>query len=469
MLSITCAVASAQVRLPEMGVVSSKALTISKEISYGDFLLERLYQNKSVIDDPLLTNYLRDLGQRLVNHTHDIKFPVRFVLVQDSEINASAFLGGVIAVNTGLFEYAQSEDELAAVLAHEISHVAQRHLARFIEAEAQKKPLTIAGYITSIGLALIDPKLGAAALGTTIGIHQNAAIHFTRENEYEADRIGIQTLHRAGFDPHAMAQFFQQLAVKYRHVDQVPQMLLTHPVPETRIAEARNRARVYSEVRSTPQLNFQLAKARIIAMYADRSHRYLQDFFQKHSKTHIISQQKGAQYGAIITDYMHGNAKRAQKELHILLEKEPGNLFYIDVMTDIDIKFKYFKRAQLRLKKQQKMMSNHPVLVLNLANVYLAKGEYSSAQIYLDEYINHFPKSRIAWSLLTQVYYKQRDDLRYHQSKAQLLLIEGRRGQAIASLKQARKYAKTRLVSERIDAQIEQIEKEHHSVTKQFS
>ena len=132
-------------------------------------------------------------------------------------------------MHTGLFLYAESESELASVLAHEITHVTQRHIARYMEAQASSSAMTLAGLVGSIALAVINPTAGIAALQTTLGLSMQSAINYTRDNEYEADRIGMKTLYDAGFDPMGMANFFQKLAAEYRYASKPPEMLLTHP------------------------------------------------------------------------------------------------------------------------------------------------------------------------------------------------------------------------------------------------
>lgn len=458
-----------EVRLPEIGSASSKVLSIPKEKAYGSYLLERIYQYHRVIDDPVLTNYLDDLGQRLVNSAEGTRFRIRFLLVQDGSINASAYLGGIIVVHTGLFEYATSEDEIAAVLAHEISHITQRHIARFLEREAAKTPLTLASYIASFGLAFINPQLGLAALGTTATVDLNSTVSFTRENEYEADRIGMNTLYQAGFNPYAMSSFFEKLAAKTRHRNTLPPMLRTHPVPETRIAEARNRARQYPMSKTSEQLNFHLAKARIEALYSTQNTAHLRSIFTNRARNADTRIKDSGTYGLALLDYRNKNAHTAQKTLKPLHKKNTKNLFYLDAHTDIALAQKDVTALEKHLER---LVDTHPhnrVFTLNLANLYLETQALSKAENILVKYTRANPDNRLGWSLLMQAYYKQRNDLGYHQSSAQLLLIEGKRVQAINALKQARKYANSRLLLERIDAQIEHIEQERLRLLKEFS
>ncbi|MGL5481000.1 MAG: M48 family metallopeptidase, partial [Aeromonas veronii] len=231
--------AEANNQLPDIGTAGVAALPIEQEVRYGNAFMRFARAGLPIIDDPVLSQYIDDLGQRLLTNADGVRFPFTFFLINDPSINAAAFLGGRVKVHTGLFLYADSESELASVLAHEITHVTQRHIARYMEAQASSSAVTLAGLVGSIALAVINPTAGIAALQTTLGLSMQSAINYTRDNEYEADRIGMKTLYDAGFDPMGMANFFQKLAAEYRYASKPPEMLLTHPLPETRISEAR--------------------------------------------------------------------------------------------------------------------------------------------------------------------------------------------------------------------------------------
>ncbi|MBP8221427.1 MAG: M48 family metallopeptidase, partial [Aeromonadaceae bacterium] len=270
-LSIHSAHAVNESQLPDIGTAGVAALPIDREVTYGNSFMRFARAQLPIIDDPVLNEYLTDLGQRLVSHANDIRFPFTFFLVQDQSINAAAFLGGKVKVHSGLFLNAANESELASVLAHEISHVTQRHIARYLEAQSQQTPATIAGLVGSVALAILNPTAGIAALQTTLGIQAQSAINYTRDNEYEADRIGMQLLYDAGFEPMGMANFFQKLAAEYRYASKPPEMLLTHPLPETRIAEARSRAANFPRQSPHDDTEFLFAKARIQVRFSQET------------------------------------------------------------------------------------------------------------------------------------------------------------------------------------------------------
>lgn len=173
--------------------------------------------------------YINGLGMRLVAHANSVRTPFHFYLINNDQINAFAFFGGNVVLHSALFRYSDNESELASVMAHEISHVTQRHLARAMEDQKRNAPLTWVGALGSILLAMASPQAGMAALTGTLAGTQQGMISFTRQNEEEADRIGIQVLQRSGFDPQAMPMFMGKLLDESRYSTRPPEMLLTHP------------------------------------------------------------------------------------------------------------------------------------------------------------------------------------------------------------------------------------------------
>ncbi len=238
-LSVTPAIADVTDSLPDIGTTAGATLSVNEELQMGDFYVRELRASAPLINDPILDQYINTLGQRLVSHAWSVKTPFHFYLIQNDELNAFAFFGGNVVLHSALFRYTDNESELASVMAHEISHVTQRHLARAMEEQKRSAPLTWVGALGSILLAMANPQAGMAALTGTLAGTQQGVISFTRQNEQEADRIGIQVLQRAGFDPEAMPDFMQKLADLSRYDSKPPEMLLTHPLPDSRLADAR--------------------------------------------------------------------------------------------------------------------------------------------------------------------------------------------------------------------------------------
>ncbi|MDO1530140.1 M48 family metalloprotease [Fulvimonas sp. R45] len=236
------------VRLPDLGSSANALISPQEAQDYGAAMLHQMRALNMVVDDPLLDDYLNDLGYRLVAASARPKDHFAFFIAKDPEINAFAAPGGYIAVNSGLFVIAQSESELAAVIAHEIGHITQNHLQRAFEASKKDAPLLALVLLGAIaaGSAHNGGDAGMAVLAGGQGLLQQKQINFTRKDETEADRVGIQTLANAGFDPDAMAAFFQRMEDVLSTGaggDDVPPLLQDHPVTTVRISDAKARAR----------------------------------------------------------------------------------------------------------------------------------------------------------------------------------------------------------------------------------
>lgn len=233
--------------LPDIGSSAATQISPAEEAAYGRELLGAYRMQGYLLDDPLLQDYLDDLGFRLASHSDRPEQPFTFFIVRSRQINAFASLGGYVGINAGLVLTAEREDELAAVLAHEVSHSIQRHIVRSVESTQKDALPILLGMVAAIVASNQAGGSGDAAQAAVAGgiaLMQQRQINFTRGNEHEADRIGIQLLDKAGMDPMAMADFFgRMLRATRSQGDATPDYLRTHPVTTTRISEAKDRAR----------------------------------------------------------------------------------------------------------------------------------------------------------------------------------------------------------------------------------
>jgi predicted Zn-dependent protease len=232
------------VKLPDIGSSAGTIMSPADQREYGAEVLHELRAYGMVLDDALLDEYINALGYRLVSNSERPDLPFTFFVVRDNEINAFAVPGGYIAVNAGLIINMAREDELAAVMAHEISHITQQHLLRaFEDMKKMSLPVLLGMLGVLIAASHRTDDAGTAAIMSGTSLMQQRQINFTRRDEAEADRVGIQTLARAGYDPMAMADTFATLqrVMRVNGVD-VPEFLLDHPVDTSRIADAKSRA-----------------------------------------------------------------------------------------------------------------------------------------------------------------------------------------------------------------------------------
>ncbi|SBV35142.1 Protease [uncultured Stenotrophomonas sp.] len=237
-------------RLPDIGSSAGELLTPARQAEYGGMMLRELRNYGYLLDDPLVDEWLQRMGTRLGSNSAQPQQAFTFFMLKDRQINAFATLGGYIGMNAGLVLTAQREDEVAAVLSHEISHVTQQHVLRSVEKAQRDQIPILLGMLAAVvaaqqagGNSSGDATMAAITSG--LGLMQQLQINFTRSNESEADRLGIRTLARSGYDVDAMAGFFERMSAAMRGNEggySTPDFLRTHPVTITRISEAKARA-----------------------------------------------------------------------------------------------------------------------------------------------------------------------------------------------------------------------------------
>ncbi|MDF0535763.1 M48 family metallopeptidase [Shewanella yunxiaonensis] len=409
--------------LPDLGTAASHALSIDKEMIYGDAYMRVIRAQAPVLYDPLLAQYITELGNRLVAHANNVRTPFYFFMLQNDEINAFAFFGGHVAVHTGLFLYADNESEMASVLAHEISHVTQRHLARSIEAQQKTGPVTLAGMLGAILLTIAAPQAGMAALASTQALSAQSQINYTRQHEQEADRFGMQTMVAAGFDPNAAATFFSKLAAKYRYTSKPPQMLLTHPLPESRISEARDRAAQYPHITVAPSLNFHLAKARIQVRFSSYTDTAVLSLFNEQLAKKDYVFKEAALYGKALALFRMKDYKGAEAIIDPLLKQDPDNLFYLDTKTDLLTEAKKYDQAIKLLEAQRQMRPSSLVINTNLANAYLEDKQAAKAIPILEQMTFDDKENLLPFQMLNEAYEQTGNKAMQYYEKAEVMAL----------------------------------------------
>lgn len=249
-LALAAPLASAQDGLPDIGSSAGELLTPARQAEYGAMMLRELRNYGYLLDDPMLDDWLQTMGTRLGSNSADPRQSYTFFMLKDRQINAFATLGGYIGMNAGLVLTAHREDEVAAVLSHEIAHVTQQHVLRGVERAQRDQIPILLGMLAAVvaaqqagGNSSGDATMAAITSG--MGLMQQRQINYTRSNESEADRLGIRTLARSGYDVDAMAGFFERMSAAMRGNEggySTPDFLRTHPVNTTRISEAKARA-----------------------------------------------------------------------------------------------------------------------------------------------------------------------------------------------------------------------------------
>lgn len=234
--------APAAERLPELGSPAASALPLHEEREIGAEMMRALREQADLLQDPEVNQYVQDLGRRLLAYGDPPELDFHFFVIEDGRINAFAMPGGHIGVHSGLIRETRSESELGGVIAHEIAHVSQRHIARQL-AHAQRLNLqTAAALIAAVLLGSQDPQAGSAAAMAGMAAPIQQQLGYSRQHERESDRAGVRLMADAGLDPRGMARFFERLAEASRYAERPPEYLSTHPLTQDRIVEARDLA-----------------------------------------------------------------------------------------------------------------------------------------------------------------------------------------------------------------------------------
>lgn len=351
--------------LPSLGDAASDALSPLMERKIGDNILRQMRRAHDMVEDAELEQYLNTLGNRLVNHAPKVESDFYFFGVKDNTLNAFAMPGGIVGVHTGLILAAQSESELASVLGHEIGHVVQRHLARMLTKQGQNSIVTIASLVLAILAARSSPDAAQGLVMAGAGFQAQSQLSFSRDAEHEADRIGLQILQRAGFNPQDMVTFFGRLQQAGRlYENNAPAYLRTHPLTTDRIADIQNRVGSVRVQQKTDSIEFTLIRAKLRAQRDEsvqglrETRKALETQLQQHTSPH-----EGATWYALaMTQYLQrdwvGATQSLQQAKRKLLVPHP-----------------YLERLEIDLK----IASQQPAAALALAQEAVKKFSASRA------------------------------------------------------------------------------------------
>ncbi|WP_462159791.1 beta-barrel assembly-enhancing protease [Pseudoalteromonas sp. GB56] len=416
--------AKSSFELPDLGTSALQALPLEKERAIGEVMMMQVRGTSPVVDDPVLNEYLSTLGNKLVSHANDVRFPFSFFLIDNPEINAFAFYGGHVGVHTGLISQADNESQLASVIGHEIAHVTQRHLARRLQQQQDNSGLTIAGMIAGLLATLVSPDAGLAIISGTQTQSALSQLTHSRGAEQEADRIGMRTLYDAGFDPKESGEFLTKLSAQLRYKQKPPVFLLTHPLPQSRVSDVRLRAQQYETRQYADSLSFQLAKARVIARYGSDSE-HAENEFRKLLKHNSFGDTSALRYGLVLALIDQKKYSSAKPILDELLDASPDNLFYLDTLTDYYVGLGEPQKAVEHLAPFHQLRPNNQVITLNYAHAAIEAKDYELAKELLRSFALEKPEHFLAKQLLTDTYKHQDDKAAYHEANADLMAQVG--------------------------------------------
>lgn len=502
-------------KLPDIGSSAGELLTPARQAEYGGMMLRELRNYGFLLDDPLVDDWLQTMGARLGSNSAQPRQSYTFFMLKDRQINAFATLGGYIGVNAGLVLTAEREDEVAAVLSHEIAHVTQQHVLRGVERAQRDQIPILLGMLAAVvaaqqagGNSAGDATMAAITSG--MGLMQQRQINYTRSNESEADRLGIRTLARSGYDVDAMAGFFERMSASMRGNQggySVPDFLQTHPVTTTRISEAKARAEqmkkdtvlLTTEVpggvrqervnpadpalsdplvrRSNPLLpasmqisvnslsrgstgQFEWARERLRVLSADSPADVISEYesLQRAQKNGLTEPQR---YGLALGRLRNSAAAQATRDLTELLRDHPDNVWVALALGEAESRSGQQAQANARFET---LMRQHPgsrPVALTYASILNEQGGREAgqrAQAMLRPMLSQSGNDPVFQQRFARASELAGDTTRASEAYAEAAFLSGRPEQALIQLQALKRQPSLDyVVRARVDARIESI------------
>ncbi len=452
--ALAASAASNEIELPVLGDTSSAMISPVQEKALGQRALKYYRSQVPTSSDPLVIDYLEQLINRLLPYSQLEEKRIDLVVVKNDSLNAFAIPGGIVGMHTGIFNYAKTENQLAAIISHEMGHLSQRHYARRLEQQKNMMMPMMVGMLAGLVLAAnSDGDGGMAAIMATQAAGQAASLSFSRENEQEADRIGMQTMLEARLDPYAASDMFEEMLHSSRSTRRPPEYLLTHPVTERRVADARNRAMAYPKQAFPDNIEFQLIRSRIRFELEDTPQTAIKRFKNELDGDNLSPD--ASRYGLALAYSAAGQFDAARTTLKPLLDKDPSRITYLIMSADIDIAAERFKPAMELLESQLKLNPENYPLNIRYAEASMKAGLYKQSAELLERYSRKRKNDDYLWYLLAEVNGLNGDILGVHEARAEYFIANGIYDKAQIHLRNALKlskgqYQRTAIMEERL-------------------
>ncbi|MFM9912608.1 MAG: M48 family metalloprotease [Methylophilaceae bacterium] len=404
--------------LPDLGDYSQTILTPQDERRIGEEIMREIRGSGELVNDIEVADYVNTLGYHLATHSSDNQQTFTFFVINDPTINAFALPGGFIGMHTGLILNSRSESEMASVLAHEIGHVVQRHMARMV-ADQKRATLPSLGLMAlSILMARANPQLGSAALMSTQAGMVQRTLDFTREHEREADRVGLQILEASGFDTRAMPAFFETLMKGTRFIDgSAPSFLRTHPLSTERITDMRNRVEQTPYKQVLDSIEFHLVRAKLRAAEgnpADTAKYFVNSLSEKK-----YSNESAQRYGYALALIRERNPEQAQQELDKVRAIIPSHPMLETLAAQILQAQDRPLEALTQYSNALNVYPKHRALIYGYAEILLLLNRNDEALKLLEDKQLAFPNDGYLYELQSRAYAAQGKDLLRHQAQGE--------------------------------------------------
>ncbi len=425
--------------LPSLGDASSATVSPEKEHRLGRAWLKALRSRTPILSDPLVHDYVEYLLYRLAEHSELSDRRLELVVIKSPALNAFAVPGGIVGVNAGLFISAHSEQEFASVVAHELAHLSQRHYSRNVEEARRKQIPSMAALLASVVIAAAaGGEAGMAAITATQAAILEGQLRFSRQNEQEADRIGLKTLVNAGMNPNAMASMFERMLASQRLLgSRPPEFLLTHPVTESRVSDARSRAAQLGPGTYQESIEYYLMKNRILLKFSESPVQSVKLFEGELDNPNTLIAD-AARYGLALAHKAANQPEKANQTLAPLLNKNPNRISYLVAYAEINLQPEKLGEVEQLLKKHLEISpSNHPLSVTLAKNLNLQQ-KYKESEALLLKLSKNRPNDPNIWYELAEIHGLSGNILGVHQARAEYFILTGNMDRATEQLEFAR-------------------------------
>ncbi|WP_175190825.1 M48 family metalloprotease [Achromobacter deleyi] len=452
------------VGLPTMGAASAADLSPMLERSLGEAIMSQGRRDPTYIDDPELSQYLTSMGRKLASFSPGAVPDVEMFGVRDPEINAFAMPGGFIGVNTGLIVSSGSESELAAVLAHEIGHVVQRHIARGMTQQNQNSMVMLASLAGALLAALAggggNLAMGVAAFGQAAAI--NRQLGFSRDAEREADRAGFTMLTKAGFDAQGMAQMFSRLmnASRLNEGAGGGSWASTHPLSIERMSDVQNRVRSLPPSRHVDSDDFWYvrAKMRVVQGRDAVSLRSATQQLQDEAQALSGVRRSAAYYGLSLQAFQRNSLDDAERFLGQASADGRDSPQMAKLAVDIALARKDYRRAQDLAQAAIRRWPEQRALGLAYATALQSNGRHAEAQEYLRAKIKQWGSDEPSlYQMLAQSEERTGKPVQARRDLARYYVMTGAFAAAESQLQQARGMSTDFYEQSQIDVQIKEV------------
>lgn len=439
---LACALTLQPVRaddLPELGDVASNDLSLSAEKKIGRQIMHEIrWREPSYLDDSDVESYLNQLGGRLTAVSNDPGMGFFFFPINDPSINAFAMPGGYIGVHTGLIISAQMESELAGVLAHEISHVTQRHIARQV---FQSKQTSMAAML-AMGLALLaarsNSQVAGAAIATTQAGAMAAQLAFSRDFERESDRHGFEIMRKAGFDVRGMSIFFSRLQQAVRlYENNATAYLRTHPLTGERLTDMQNREQSVPYRQVTDSVDFQLVRAKLRAMQGTPAEA-LRDF-NGLLRDKKFSSEPATRYGLAYAFYRGRDWAAAEREVQAVRAAQVSAPMLERLLADIRIArgevsggLKIYRDAMVRFPLNQGLLYGY-------GGALIGAQQFGDSLRFAETQLQNYPEDVRFHKMRAESYAGLGRKALQHQALAEVFALQGQTAGAVEQMELAQK------------------------------